>query len=426
MTEAVLDYAPPAERRGFYPGWINVVVAAVAMVATLPGRTQGLGLVTESLIAGLHVDRVAFASMNMWATLIGSTFCLACGPLIDRIGSRTVLAAIMIALGATVVAMSQLTGANGLLITLILTRGLGQSALSVVSLALVGKWFSRRLPMAMGIYSVLIGIGFVFAFSTVGHAAAGGDWRGAWDKVGIALIVLAPICFILARSTPESIGHRVDNEDPGQAATTSDVESAQQPVIDLTATQALRSPAFWAYGLSASVFGMISAALMLFNQDILKEHGFDAHMAVNVITIVMFTGLLANLGGGLLARYISIGSLMAGAMGLLAASLICLPLAQGTAGVYAYAIMNGIAGGIVTVAFFTCWGQVFGRTHLGKIQGLAQAMTVLLSSAGPLLLAACKARTGSSQPLFYWLAPTVALLGLFCALAPVPRRLGRV
>ena len=32
-------------------GWINVVVAAIVMLATLPGRTQGLGLITEPMLA---------------------------------------------------------------------------------------------------------------------------------------------------------------------------------------------------------------------------------------------------------------------------------------------------------------------------------------------------------------------------------------
>ena len=31
-------------------GWSNVVVAAVIMLATLPGRTQGLGLITEPML----------------------------------------------------------------------------------------------------------------------------------------------------------------------------------------------------------------------------------------------------------------------------------------------------------------------------------------------------------------------------------------
>src|ERR1700733_13169112 len=81
-------------------------VAAAAMVATLPGRTHGLGLVTEPLLADLSLGRVPFAALNFWATLIGAAFCVPVGWALDRFGVRFVLAGVLFALGATVVAMS--------------------------------------------------------------------------------------------------------------------------------------------------------------------------------------------------------------------------------------------------------------------------------------------------------------------------------
>ena len=59
----------------FYYGWVNLALAALAMVGTLPGRTQGLGLITEPLFADLQIGRVAFARINLWATLAGALFC---------------------------------------------------------------------------------------------------------------------------------------------------------------------------------------------------------------------------------------------------------------------------------------------------------------------------------------------------------------
>src|SRR5262245_10252900 len=139
-----LDIVRPAEAAY---GWVMVVMAAVGMVATLPGRTHGLGMITERLLADprLGIDRVEFGRMNFWATLLGATFCLACGPLIDRFGSRRVMTSVVLLLGATVLAMCRVSGWIGFFALLTLTRGLGQSALSVVSLTVVGKWRRRRL-----------------------------------------------------------------------------------------------------------------------------------------------------------------------------------------------------------------------------------------------------------------------------------------
>src|SRR5437763_1788659 len=39
----------------FYYGWVNVLLAALAMTATLPGRTHGLGLITRPLLEDMQL-----------------------------------------------------------------------------------------------------------------------------------------------------------------------------------------------------------------------------------------------------------------------------------------------------------------------------------------------------------------------------------
>src|SRR5262245_17933513 len=90
----------------FYYGWVHVFVAALAMVGTLPGRTQGLGLITEPLLRDLHIDRIHFARINLWATLVGALFSIGVGRLIDRFGSRVVLTVVAVALASVVFGMS--------------------------------------------------------------------------------------------------------------------------------------------------------------------------------------------------------------------------------------------------------------------------------------------------------------------------------
>src|SRR5262245_16793838 len=166
MTQAAYslksDLSKPLPvRLPFYYGWIILFMAAVAMVATLPGRSVGIGLITEPLLVDLKLPRVSFGEMNFWATLIGAAFNLFCGQAMDRFGALSVSGLVLLLLGLVVVAFSKVTAAGLILVLLVLMRGLGQSALSVVSLTMVGKWFVRRLSFAMGVFSVIISLGFV-------------------------------------------------------------------------------------------------------------------------------------------------------------------------------------------------------------------------------------------------------------------------
>ena len=203
MTEAT------AETRSFgwnvYYGWVVLVVAALAMVGTLPGRTQGLGLVTESLLRDLQVDRVRFAQINLFATLAGALFCIGVGRLLDRYGSRLVLTCVATLLGVVVVALSSVGSTVWLVVLITLTRGLGQSSLSIVSLAMPGKWFRRRLTFAMGVYAIVMSIGFMVAFPLVGTFVLQQGWRTTWAWVGLALIFgLGPIAWVFVRREPNA------------------------------------------------------------------------------------------------------------------------------------------------------------------------------------------------------------------------------
>ena len=407
---------------------LYVMVAAAAMVATLPGRTHGLGLITEPLLAELELGRVPFAALNLWATLLGAAACIPCGWLLDRIGIRIVLAAVLLGLGATVVAMARVspsaeimsmpapqvfTGGSlswivvpaGLLLLVLLTRGLGQSALSVVSLALVGKASGENIGPVIGAYSFLVAVGFTGAFGLVKVAMEQGvGWRGLWEGMGWTLGVAGALVLILFRDPP---------------AARADV-AGRRPVAGYTLRQAALTPAFWVFGIATSFYGLVAAGLSLFNQSILAERRFDRSVYLTITTFSPLVGLAANLATGWLLARIPAGKLLAVALVLMAGALAAFPLVSTLAQVYAYAAVMGIAGGMVTVIFFAVWRQLYGAAHLGQIQGAAQLLTVVASALGPLILAAGQEAAGSYAPVLRQLAIVAAVLAAAAWFVPIP------
>ena len=408
--------------RTWYYGWVTLTVSALAMVGTLPGRTQGLGLITEPLLRDVGIDRVTFAQINLLATLAGSLFCFGVGRLVDRRGSRDVLTAVTLALGASVLLMSRAAGLWTIAASILLTRGLGQSALSVVSLAAVGKWFARRLPSAMAVYTLIMSIGFMVAFPLVGVMTSTRGWRASWTMVGLALIAgLAPLSWLLVRSTPEGCGQRLDGDGPrGDAPLDSRSEPAED---DATLAGALRTPAFWVFGLASAAYGLVASGIALFNESILAERGFEAAVYHRSLVFTALAALAGNFAAGALAARGSLRHLLLIAMVLLGGGLAALPHVTTELHVVAWAIAMGVAGGFVMVVFFSFWGRAYGRSHLGRIQGAAQALTVLASAVGPLLLAWCVASTGSYAVAFYSLSVVVFLLTVAAAVVRVPLRL---
>ena len=387
-----------------------MLVAAAAMVGTLPARTQGLGIVTEHILADFDLDRVTWAEVNLWATLIGAGFAVAIGRALDRLGARVVLTVTVIALGIIVALMGGATTLVAMAVLVTLTRGVGQSALSAVSLAMVGQWFSRRLPLAMGLYSVIMSVGFMVAFPLVGAVVQASGWRTAWLGIAVVLLfVLAPLAWIVTRRGPESMGLRVDG-DPRPTAVDDDL------LTGWNWRDALMTPPFWVFAIGAALYGMVASGIGLFNESILAEHGFGPNVYYQSLVVTALTALIGNFAGGWLADQWSMPRLMALSMAVLAVGLAVLPYLATVPQVMGWAVLMGLGGGFVTVLFFGYWARAYGRRQLGQIQGVAQALTVLGSAVGPLLLAQWVARTGSYGSMFTLLA-IVVTMNAFAALA---------
>jgi MFS family permease len=240
-------------------------------------------------------------------------------------------------------------------------------------------------------------------------------WRTTWATVGLCLVaVLAPLAWLLDRSAPEAIGQQLDG------AASDGIGSPLQGGGDATLRDALRSPAFWVFALASSVYGLVASGIGLFNESILAERGFAPEIYHRALAVTAITALLGNGAAGALANRGSLRRVLVIALLILTVALAALARVTTVAQVMAQAVAMGIAGGFVMVVFFSFWGRAYGRTHLGRIQGAAQAMTVVASAVGPLLLASWVDTTGSYAAAFYGLAAVVALLATAATVVRVP------
>jgi hypothetical protein len=265
----------------------------------------------------------------------------------------------------------------------------------------VGKWFDRRLSVAMGVYSVLVAIGFMTAFG-VYQSWHEVNWTGVWGSLGwVLVLIVAPLAWLLVRD--------------GSAST-----QVTERHGGYSLQEALMTPGFWVFGIGTSLYGLVAAGTSLFNESLLAERGFEPQAFYQVAIIGAFVGMAFNFVGGLLGQKGWLRPLTAAALLVLACSLGSLPWVTTQWQLWAYAVGMGASGGVITVVFFSAWGQLFGQAQLGRIQGAAQMLTVLASAAGPQLMAEWHARTGSYLGLLYLVAAVVGIASVAMLLTPLP------
>ncbi len=193
------------------------------------------------------------------------------------------------------------------------------------------------------------------------------NWRIVWGAIGWSLMALSVFAICLA---------------PRGAIS---VQQAEANAHGRTLVEALTTPAFWVFSLTISLWGMIYAGVALFNVDIFKERGFDEKLYFNVLSLVTVVALLSKLFFGWLVNYVPLNRLLAVCLLMTAFSLIGLPLATQPWHAYTYGVGIGIASGAVALLFFATWGTLYGQRELGRIQGVAQMLTVFASASGPLI-----------------------------------------
>ena len=183
--QQALPVAKDWTRRVLHFGWGTILVGAIAMAATYPGRTHGLGMVTEPLLIGPATWPIRMAGSFIPRSICGARCIGACSACRSAGCSTAMIAAgswpsISVLLGGAVLWMSTAQHWQDLFIGLILTRGLGQSALSVVSITIVAKSFrASQLGMAMAWYAILSAPFHLLLIQGVGWALkdAGFGWR---------------------------------------------------------------------------------------------------------------------------------------------------------------------------------------------------------------------------------------------------------
>lgn len=376
--------------------WTQVVAGALLMLATLPGRTHGLGLITEPLLADLDLSRHAYAQINLWATLLGAVACLPVGAWLDQIGLRKGALILLPALALVVAVMSGIAqpGWLGLFGLVFLTRALGQSALSVLSLAVAGRAFKPGSGAAAGSYALLLSILFALSFVVVGTVVRESGWRVAWGGIAVGLLLLMPVAFWLRG---------------GRTSTQAAASGTDQ---DLTLAQCLRLPAFWAYAVGIALFAAISSGVGLFNQALLEERGFDQKTFIQFQSASFVIALVGQAICGIGMRRVPIRFWLGGSLILQAAGLAAYGFIQTQGHLWALAALSGVSGGIITVAFFAIWSDAFGTRHLGRIQGAAQTFSVVASALGPLLLERGSAFLHGYANTLMVASPACVLVGL--------------
>jgi MFS family permease len=267
-------------------GWRIVAAGCLCIFACLGLGRFALGMLLPAMgdSLGLSYSQMGLISTcNFFGYLVAV---LLCGRVQSYLGARKLItfSLVLISISTALVGLGQGLFTVAVLYTL---TGIGSGAANVPVMGLVAAWFGRRLRgRAAGF--IVIGSGFAILVSgqviPVLNSLRPEGWRLSWFAVATAVLVIALICWLVLRDTPQEVGlAKVGESEDGAPA----------------AAQNVFRPLDWKIilhcGIIYFIFGFTYVIYVTFIVTVLvQEYGFSEQVAG---TFWSWVGLLSLLSG---------------------------------------------------------------------------------------------------------------------------------
>lgn len=406
----------PAVRHRFFPGWKMLAIAAAAQFMSGPGQSYSVAAFKDPMRTGLGISETNYSLAYGFATLVSGLCLPFIGRIVDRFGARRILPIIACLLGLACFWMSHITTLAELYLSFSMLRSLGQGALTLIAMWIVGEWFCRR----RGFAAALAGLGGSLSVMTLpllnDLLIRWLDWQTGWIVLGIAVwVVIIPAAVVILRDRPEDLGLYPDGISPEAADTiTSGVKLAASPDLQpieysWTIGQVVCDVTFWKLISVAATSGLVITGLMFHQVALLGSRGVTPTWALGMISFQAVIATVCSLPTGWLTDRVAGRYLLSVAMVFLAAAscvVLVMPVVQL---VILYATLIGLHGAILRSAGSVIWLNYYGRGNQGTIRGVAMSVMILAAALGPLSFAFSIDHFGSYNPaLWLFIAMPIA------------------
>lgn len=434
MVVASLPTVNRRSRGVFYGWWLVCISGFVNVLATVP-LFHAMALWAVALEHQFGWTRAQLGFALTFTRIEGGLMGPVEGYLADRLGTRR-----MVLIGLTILGFGFLLYGEvrnlWMFYMAYIVMAVGQGLGSWIPLmTMLNHWFSRRRTVAMAWSNVVSRAGALLLVPGIAWAIDPGHDRFGWQvtasTIGVIVLVVAFPISQLIRNRPQDYNLRPDNDPPaGPAASVprgapARLSQGHEAGADLTASEALRTPAFWLIAFGHGFTSMVILAIMAHLGLMMQDQGFQVQSTAWVVTVYLAVGMVFQLVGGYIGDLVPKRIALFAFTSLQAVAVLVLSAASSLNMFYLFAVLFGMGFGGRNPLTVAIRGEYFGRTSFGKILGLSTVpMNVLLLVASP-MTGYMRDVQGTYTDAFLILAGLNLLGGFFFLVAqrPVPRPL---
>ena len=342
------------------------------------------------------------------------------GWFIDRFGPQGMIRVGVVVFGLGLMLLSQTdTLPTFYAAFLVIALGASFCGMFPINTALI-HWFERWRARALSSMSIGLAFGGVFV-PVIAWSLQRFGWHGTAFASGVIFIAVGLPLAMVIRRRPEDYGETIDGLPPHSyvAGTPAPVD----PRRDFTASEAVRTPAFWLLSLGHGFALLVVHAVSVHSITHMNQGlGYSVERASLVYTLLTVSQMGGVGIGWLIGDRYDKRLIAATCMLMHMTGLLLLTYALTVPMVLAFAVLHGAAWGLRGPFMQALRADYFGRSAIGMILGLSLMIVVVGQIGGPMIAGILADHTGNYRVGFTILALLAGLGSLFFVLAKKPER----
>ena len=357
-------------------GWRVVGGSFVSQAFVIGFFTYAVSLLTQPVQESFD----ASVEMVMYSLTFGTFLSLATTPivgiLIDRISVRRIFVTgiLVFALGLWLLAKTE-TILQYIVIFGVTMALVNALAGSMISSAIVSRWFANNRGKALGVAATGTSVGGVLVPGLMTFWLPDYGWRGSLEYLAaVLLLVVVPVVFWCIRNWPKD----TKNDEAVAENARGSVSRAKQ----LTSKDILANSNFWWLSISLGLLFSTYTAILSNLTPYAAQLGRGSDLASGLIIVVAISGLVGKLLFGAAADIMSHKLALWMAQLLLALGYALLAVAPD----YWLVILACMSIGLAAGGMLPVWGaltaEIFGLTSYGRAFGLMGPIVTIFVMVG--------------------------------------------
>lgn len=306
--------------------------------------------------------RAQTAAAMTISLMVGGLTAPIVGRLIDRYGSRTIMAICAILAGLGYVMMSRVSSLWQYYLWYGLVVGLAMSGSYVVPAAIVNHWFIKKRGLALGLVFSAFGVAQMAVPPLATQLLGIFGWRVSYIYIGIGVFILTFLAALYLRDFPRDVGLMPDGEKKSD-------EKDKIAAWGFTLRQAISTPGYWLLIVVWFVFAIPTYIMGVHLIPYATDVKIDPMKAASIFAVIgsfniagrIIFGHLCDRWGNKPVVYISFATVF-----------IAMLIMAGARDLWVFYLVGALYGTFfsgVDIAIIKITGDFFGNKSIGAIMG---------------------------------------------------------